>query len=298
MSSILFLVTTAGTPHNDNGRRLPAAFERLGWHVTTADHETLAMRGGTITVGHNRQPIDDFDLVWMVGLGERASFLDRMQLLSTVSPLKFVVRPQALLQLHAKYALPAGPLAKHHPETHASHDAAWLREIVQSGGTWIAKPAAGSFGREVYRVDARDPNLTVILESLTGHDGSRYCVLQRYVCEIEHGEKRVLVAGGRPIASYLRLPQADHRANIAADAQARATTLTNQELSLARECAQWLAREGAGFAAVDMAYPWIVEFNVANPGGLATIERLTGHDHSAEVARAVSDSNQVVASQR
>ncbi len=291
MGSILFLVTTAGTPHNDNGRRLPAAFERLGWQVTIADHETLAMRSGAITIGHARQSIDGFDLVWMVGLGERASFLDRMQLLSTVSPLKFVVRPQVLLQLHAKYALPTGPLTAHHPETHASHDAAWLREIVQSGGTWIAKPAAGSFGRDVFRVDANDPNLIVILESLTGHDGSRYCVLQRYAREIEDGEKRVLVAGGRLIASYLRLPRLDHRANIAADAQARVTTLSDEELLLARKCAQWLAGEGAGFAAVDMAYPWIVEFNVANPGGLATIERLTGHDHSAEIARAISDSN-------
>ena len=31
----------------------------------------------------------------------------------------------------------------------------WLRTIIDPGGDWIAKPPAASFGRDVYRRDAR-----------------------------------------------------------------------------------------------------------------------------------------------
>jgi glutathione synthase len=48
-----------------------------------------------------------------------------------------------------------------------------------------------------------------------------------------------------------------------------------------------LQAQGVGFVAVDLAYPWIVEFNLANPGGLATIERLTGEDLAPAVVAAL-----------
>ncbi len=285
MPSICFLVSTRGDAHNDNHRRLPAAFAARGWQVAVADHNDVRLQAGEIRIA--TRSTDAFDLIWILGLGERASFLDRMQLLNTVSPLKFVVSPGALLQLHAKYMLPMGPLAEHHPETHAGCNPELLKSIVAGGGTWIAKPAAGSFGRDVYRLTGDDPNLDVILESLTGHDRSRYCVVQRYVEAVEDGEKRLLVAAGRVITSYLRLPQRDHRANLAADATAEPTALSPAEAELGSRCARWLADQGAGFAAVDMAHPWIVEFNIANPGGLQTVERLTGQDHTGAVVDAI-----------
>jgi glutathione synthase len=291
LSSILFLISSHGVPRNDNHRRLPAAFAAHGWTVTVADHEALRVRNGQITIGGGLGgdvELTAFDRIWLVGMGERTSFLDRMQMLATLPPLKFVVGPGALLQLHAKYALPLGPLRDHHPETHASRDPAWLAGVVGRGGDWVAKPAAGSFGREVYRLRRDDPNLRVILDALTGHDASRYCVLQRYCVEIEGGEKRIIVAGGTVIDAYLRMPRQDHRANLAADAEARQTILTVEEHELAQRCAAWLAEQGVGFAAVDVAYPWIVEFNVANPGGLETIERLSGRDVSPAVVVAVA----------
>ncbi|NJN52644.1 MAG: hypothetical protein HC809_13695 [Gammaproteobacteria bacterium] len=287
MPSICFLSATHGRAHNDNPQRLSAAFAERGWSVTMADHQAVALAAGRVVLTSEDRPLDDFDLVWLFGLGERGSFLDRMQILMALSPDRFVVTPACLMQLHAKFALPTGPLAHHHPETHASHDPARLRRIVERGGVWIAKPTAGSYGRNVFKVQREDPNLDVILESLTGHDGSSYCLLQRYVSEIEAGEKRVLVANGRSIGCYLRLPHRDHRANLAGDGEAVVTTLSAAEASLVNRCATWLAAQGAGFAAVDIAYPWIVEFNVANPGGLQTIERLTGQNYATAAADAL-----------
>jgi len=282
MTSICFLVATAGVARNDNHRRLPAACAAKGWRVHVADHDALAIVDGALVLADG-PALADFDLVWPIGLGRKDTFLDRMQMLAGLAEGTCVVGPLALLSLHGKYALPLGPLAAHHPETHASRDVDRLAAIVARGGDWIAKPPAASFGRDVFRLRAGDANVRAILSSLTGHDGSSYCLLQRYVPEIERGETRVLVAGGAIVAAYLRRPVADHRANLAAGAEATLAALSPNERALAQRCAAWLARHGVHWAAVDLAYPWIVEFNIANPGGLETIERLTGVDHAPDV---------------
>jgi len=287
MPDICLLTSTRGSPHNDNGARLSHAWTAAGWSVSRADHDDIRLSGGVVGLAPDDRRLDQFDLIWLVGLGARASFLDRMQLLLSVDPARFVNTPHALLTQHAKYPLPLGPLAHHHPETYASRDPAWLRSIVERGGDWIVKPSAASFGRDVYRVRADDPNLGVILDALTGGDGSRYCLLQRYITEISGGETRVLLAAGGVIGAYKRLPGQSHRANLAGDGSAEITTLSSDETSLARAVAAQLQTHGIDFVAVDLAYPWIVEFNLANPGGLGTIERLTGENLAPAVVAAL-----------
>ncbi len=288
MPSICFLTSTGGVARNDNHRRLPAAFEHAGWDVTRADHDDVRLSGRTICIARDDTPLSQFDLIWPVGLGVRDTFLDRMQLLAMLDQDRFVTSARALMMQHSKYALALGPLADHHPQTYASRDPAWLRQIVATGGDWIVKPPASSFGRDVYRVHAHEPNLDVILDALTGHDGSRYCLLQRYISEIEHGETRVLLANGELIGAYLRRPGADHRVNLAQDGRAEVITLRNEEATLAIAAARHLREHGIHYVAVDIAYPWIVEFNIANPGGLETIERLTGENLAPRVVGAIT----------
>ena len=252
-----------------------------------ADHDDVRLSDGGVCLAPHDTPLDRFDLIWPIGLGGRESFLDRMQLLQLIEPRRFVTTPGALMMHHAKYSLALGPLAHHHAPTYASRDPRWLRTIIDAGGDWIAKPPAASFGRDVYRLRAGDSNLDVILDALTGHDGSNYCLLQRYVAEIEHGETRVLLAGGELIGAYLRRPGADHRVNLALDGHAETVSLAPDVSRLATLAAHHLLEHGIRFVAVDIAYPWIVEFNLANPGGLETIERLTGENLAPAVVEAI-----------
>jgi glutathione synthase len=285
MPTICFLTSAHGVPRNDNHERLPRAWAAAGWRVTRADHDDVRLESRGVCVGSS--PLADYDLIWPIGLGTRASFLDRMQLLSMLDESRFVTSPRALLMHHAKYALALGELSKHHPPTVASRDPRWLKRIVTTGGEWIAKPPAASFGRDVYRLRSDDQNLDVILDSLTGHDASQYCLLQRYVAEIERGETRVLLADAEVIGAYLRAPGGDHRVNLSGDGCALPAAPAAAELDLARAVAGHLLDYGIRFAAVDLAYPWVIEFNVANPGGLGTIERLTGVDLAPRVVAAL-----------
>jgi glutathione synthase/RimK-type ligase-like ATP-grasp enzyme len=45
----------------------------------------------------------------------------------------------------------------------------------------------------------------------------------------------------------------------------------------------FLTSMGANYVGLDMVYPWIIEFNVINPGGLVTIEQLTGENLAPQI---------------
>jgi glutathione synthase len=73
---------------------------------------------------------------------------------------------------------------------------------------------------------------------------------------------------------YLRLPAEDHRTNLAQGAQAERATLSHQEIALAHTIGAFCQTEGAEFIGIDMVYPYIIEINIVNPGGLGTLQGL------------------------
>jgi glutathione synthase len=281
---IAFLLGTVEMARNDNHVRLPRAFAEAGWEVDELPQNGVALTPEGVRFG-DRDP-DRFDLVWVLGLGRADTFYDRAQLLRLLPQERFVTEIDALVYLHAKYAW-----WPYMPETYASNEAPRLCALLESGGEWVVKPAAGSYGRDVYRVRAGAEDAALIAE-LVGDatQPGRYCLLQRFVDQIAAGEKRTLIAGGQVLGSYLRVPDGDFRANLAVGATPEATRLTGTEQDLVQEIADQLTRRGVGFAAIDTCHPYLMEVNVANPGGLETLGRLYGRDVTAEAVAAIARS--------
>ncbi len=280
MKSIAFLAAP-GDSANDNRERLPAAFEAAGWRAALLFHESLGLTADGMAardVGSRMVPLASFDLVWILGFGAREGFLDRMQMLKTLGQARFVNTVDALVYLHGKF-----DLSEFGPQTYASADVDALMAIVAEGGRWVAKPTAGSFGRDVFLLAAEDIHCRAVFEHLTGRGAGRYCLLQRYVEEAEHNEKRVLVAGGDIIGAYAKTA-----GNLAAGAVARRTELDAGETSLVRRVIAHLGSRGARFAGIDLAAPYVLEANVANPGGLSTLEQLAGVDPTPAVVDALT----------
>lgn len=274
---ILFLVGDTVRAHNDNHERLPAAFREIGWNAQLAPHETLAYDCGRVTCSAG--DLTHFDLIWLVGFGNHTSFADRSQLLARIPSERLVNPIDALVYRHGKLYL-----AEFMPQMHVSSDAGHLVSQLD-GGEWIAKPLAGSYGRAVVRV-RDDPEGHDAIKRLTHDD--HYVVLQRYAPEMASGEVRVLVAAGQIIASYRRLPDENFTANLATGGRAIAHTLNSAERELVEKLAQHLVGDGIRFAAVDIALPWLVEVNIANPGGLSTLQTLGKPQAARGVAEAIA----------
>jgi len=282
MPEVAFLLGDTRLARHDNHRRLPRAFRAAGWHVTELSQDSVRLTPQGVRLGET-DPLR-FDLIWPLGLGPADTFFDRMQLLHQLPQQRLVVAVDALMYWHAKYAW-----WRHMPETHAACEAEYLKHRLAGGGDWVIKPAAGSYGRDVARI-TDDPAGRAAIDRLTDQ-GRRYCLLQRYVSEIEQGEKRTVVAGGQIIGSYLRTASpgvpGEFRSNLSLGAAVCLTELSSGERRLVTGLANDLAARGVGFAAVDTAYPYLMEINLAGPGGLATLQALSGRDPAPAVAAAV-----------
>ena len=272
----------------DNHRRLPRAFAAGGWRVGRVAHESLALAAGRVigrTASGAVAELADFDAYFVLGFGRRETFLDRMQILRGLPQPRFVNTVDALVHQHGKVSLQLTCADVPQPVTHLDNDAARLAAVVAEGGDWIAKPPAGSFGREVFHLRARSPNVRAVLEHLTRQ--GRYALLQERMDTGALGEKRVLLAAGTIVGVYAKRP-ADHRANLDVGATAHATTLTVAEQATVARLGARLDALGVRFAAADLAAARVLEINIANPGGLATCAAVTGVDPVPGVVAALT----------
>ena len=198
-----------------------------------------------------------------------------MQLLAGVAGrVPCVNEVRGLLLLHAKYPIAGAGAAFPQPETHAATDPETLARIAaEAGGRWVVKPPAGSFGRGVAVAEAGSAELEAALGALTA--GGRYALLQRWCPEARTGEHRVLVAGGGIVGSYARRPAPGAAAsNLAAGGRCEPALPDPARDAIALRAAAVLAEQGVRFAGLDIAGPWVLEANVINPGGLATLAEL------------------------
>ena len=272
---------------NDNHERLPRAFAAQGWAVSCVGRESLAIDERRLvaeTLAGEAVSLADFDLVFMLGFGTEATFLDRMQLLRSLDQRRFVNTTDALIYQHGKTSLLLACPEVPQPASHLYNDAAKLAAVVARGGDWIAKPPASSFGRDVFRLRDGDTNARAILEHLTRD--RRYALLQEYVPPGAQGEKRVLVAADEVVGAYRKEPF-DHRGNLDAGATADPTTLNDAERATLRRLAARLDGLGVRFAAVDLSAERVLEINVANPGWLQTFETITGENLAPRAVAAI-----------
>lgn len=171
------------------------------------------------------------------------------------------------------------------PRTHAGNDAALLIKRLDDHSDWI--PSGSSFGQGVARI-RNDANGHATIRRTLREQG--FVILQRYVESATHGETRCLVTSGRVIGCYPRLPgTSDHRASLAIGARAATHVLSTRERTLAQSIAKKLSDAGIGFAGLDIAAPHLIATNIANPGGLGTIEAFTAEDLAPHVVRAITE---------
>ncbi|MDO1712333.1 glutathione synthase, partial [Proteus mirabilis] len=87
-----------------------------------------------------------------------------------------------------------------------TREAKHLRAFHEKHGDVIFKPLDGMGGASIFRLKKDDPNVGVIIETLTEH-GHRFCMAQNFLPEIIDGDKRILVVDGEPVPYCLaRIP--------------------------------------------------------------------------------------------
>ena len=155
----------------------------------------------------------------------------------------------------------------------------------------ILKPLDGMGGASVFRVHDQDPNLNVIIETVTQY-GARTVMAQRYIPEIKDGDKRVLVIDGKPVPYALaRIPKAgETRGNLAAGGTGVARELTARDREIAEALGPTLAALGLLVVGLDVIGDFLTEVNVTSPTCFQEIQQQTGFNVAGMVLDALERS--------
>ena len=146
----------------------------------------------------------------------------------------------------------------------------------------ILKPLDGMGGMGIFRVGPDGMNLGSIIETLN-QGGATTLMVQRYLPEIVHGDKRVLVIGGKPVPFCLaRIPQGSEiRGNLAAGGKGVAQPISALDREIAEALGPVLAARGLLLVGLDVIGDCLTEINVTSPTCFQEIHQQTGFDVAA-----------------
>ena len=152
------------------------------------------------------------------------------------------------------------------PPTVVSRQRDVVRAFAAEHGQVVLKPLDGMGGRSIFRSHHGDPNLNVILETLTG-GGVHFVMAQRYLPEIREGDKRILLVDGVPVDYCLaRIPQGDEfRGNLAAGGRGEGRPLTERDRWIAAQVGPVMVQRGMRFVGLDVIGDYLTEVNVTSP---------------------------------
>ena len=160
------------------------------------------------------------------------------------------------------------------PPLLVSRDPTALKAFHAEHGDVIFKPLDGMGGQSIFRVKENDPNLNVILETLTDNGGVTI-MAQQYLPAIKDGDKRVLMINGEAVPFCLaRLPMAgENRGNLAAGGSGIVQPLSDRDRWIAEQVGPTLRERGLLFVGLDIIGDYLTEINVTSPTCMREIDR-------------------------
>lgn len=162
------------------------------------------------------------------------------------------------------------------PEFLVTREQSLIREFLRSHADIVVKPLDGMGGSSVFRLTQQDPNISVILETMTDF-GRRTVMAQRYLPAIKDGDKRIIVINGEPIPySLARIPMAgETRGNLAAGGTGVAQPLSARDNEIAKTVGKVLKEKGLFLVGLDVIGEHLTEINVTSPTGMVEIAAQT-----------------------
>ncbi len=231
--------------------------EEPDWHVLT-DFDVTLMR---------KDPPFDMEYIYSTYLLE----------LAQAQGARILNRPEAVRDFNEKLSTAKFP--QFMPPTLVTRQEDLIRDFIEKHGDTILKPLDTMGGSGVFRIQRHDPNLNVIIETLT-QLGARTVMAQRYIPEISQGDKRILLIDGEAVPYALaRIPKAgETRGNLAAGGRGVAQPLSDRDREIAAELGPKLREAGLFLVGLDVIGDYLTEINVTSPTGMQEIAEQTGFD--------------------
>ena len=170
-----------------------------------------------------------------------------------------------------------------------SRDMSRLRAFFEQHGDIILKPLDAMGGASIFRVREGDPNVSVILETLTDM-GQRTAMAQKFIPEISQGDKRILMIDGEPVPYALaRIPaKGETRGNLAAGGRGEGVELSERDRWICAQTGPELRKRGLLFVGLDVIGDYLTEINVTSPTCIRELDSIYGLDIAGQLMDSIA----------
>ncbi|HEV7878549.1 glutathione synthase [Bradyrhizobium sp.] len=173
------------------------------------------------------------------------------------------------------------------PPTLISRDLDEINSFRAEHGAVVMKPLHGHGGAAVFRILPQDMNFGSLYDMFSVTFREPW-VIQRFLPEVKHGDKRIILVDGEFAGAVNRVPAPDDlRSNMVRGGAANATELTDREREICARLGPALRARGLLFVGIDVIDGNLTEINVTSPTGIRAIARLGGPDVAGKIWDAI-----------
>jgi glutathione synthase len=209
------------------------------------------------------------------------AYITSTHLLERIHPKTLVVNDPASVRNAPEKIFVMG-FADLMPPTLISRDMEEINAFRKQHGAVVMKPLHGHGGAAVFRVLPQDMNFGSLYDMFAVTFKEQW-VIQRFLPEVKHGDKRIILIDGEFAGAVNRVPAEDDlRSNMVRGGAARETELSPREREICERVGPALRERGLLFVGIDVIDGHLTEINVTSPTGIRAIAKLGGPDVAAK----------------
>ena len=159
------------------------------------------------------------------------------------------------------------------PPTVIGRNLETFQSFKKEHGDVIVKPLYGNGGAGIFKIGKNDPNLNSLIE-LFQNFSREPIIMQKYLPEVQYGDKRVILIDGSPIGAINRIPgQGEIRSNMHVGGKAVKTKLTARDLEICSKIGPLMKEKDQVLVGLDIIGDKLTEINLTSPTGIQELER-------------------------
>ncbi len=244
--------------------------------------------GNHFTLGEpKRAPLNAFDVILLRQEPPfDIAYITSTHLLEWIHPKTLVVNDPASVR-NAPEKMFVLNFPQLMPPTLISRDLDEINSFRDEHGAVVMKPLHGHGGAAVFRVMPQDMNFGSLFDMFSVTFREPW-VIQRFLPEVKHGDKRIILIDGEFAGAVNRVPAPDDlRSNMVRGGAAQATDLSEREREICDTLGPALRERGLLFVGIDVIDGNLTEINVTCPTGIRAIANLGGPDVAARIWDAI-----------
>src|ERR1700729_4283132 len=258
---------------SQRGSEIVAPVQVLTVRDEVSDHFTLSEP--------KREPLAAFDVILLrQDPPFDLAYITSTHLLERIHPKTLVVNNPASVR-NAPEKIFVMDFPDLMPPTLISRDLDEINSFRAEHGAVVMKPLHGHGGAAAFRILPQDMNFGSLYDMFSVTFREPW-VIQRFLPEVKHGDKRIILVDGEFAGAVNRVPAPDDlRSNMVRGGVPKATDLSDREREICTRLGPSLRERGLLFVGIDVIDGFLTEINVTSPTGIRAVKNLGGPDIAA-----------------